>query len=86
MSNKDQNGLELPWELLKLDLQEGQYIPYQKTQTIYKIIPNPLWKHHDLNSPEFAISSCFRDAILHMNQTAAHALMLHIQDAHKWKE
>jgi hypothetical protein len=83
-NNLDTNGFELPWELLKEEIPPCKNPPSFKIR--YKIVPNPLWQNRDLNSPEFALSCCFRDAIMHMNQHAARAIMLHIRDAHKWKE
>jgi hypothetical protein len=77
MNNLDANGFELPWEL---EVQKE----FTSNITKYRIIPNPLWKHNNLNSPEFALMSCFRDAVINMNSKASQAIMLHIRDAHKW--
>lgn len=93
MSNQDTNGLELPWILFREDIYDDflskeiiKELAILPKMTRHKIIPNKLWKHNSLNSPAFALSSCLRDAIVHLNQTAANAILLHIQDAHKWKE
>jgi hypothetical protein len=83
-NNLDANGFELPWLLFKEEIPKGEWLPNIKEQIRYKIIPNPFWKHNNLNSPEFALMSCFRDAVINMNSKASQAIMLHIRDAHKW--
>lgn len=86
MSNQDANGIELPWILHTEEIPYGQWIPNLQYQIRHKIIPNPLWPHADVNSPTFAIISCFHQAIVNMNQSAGNAMILHIQDAWKWKD
>jgi hypothetical protein len=71
MSNKDLNGFELPWAL-------------QEEPERSRIVINQAHPRVSEITEYFAVTMCFKDAIVHLQRDAMVAMTAHIRDAHKW--